>query len=196
MHDMTEQNALSRRTFTRALAAGALTVGLAPVTSLEAAAARSVWEQDSEQERKERTMTTTQDIGLAEAREQVRHALAAMPSGDPEPYIDVWADLPDVTLFGAWGPIEQGYNALVETFRWVGRRFTGGTLVPEDTVVYASGDLAYTVGFERGNVSVDGNPLQPMTIRVTHIYRRIDGAWRLVHRHADFPPADQRLGTR
>jgi hypothetical protein len=26
-----------------------------------------------------------------------------------------------------------------------------------------------------------------MTIRVTHIYRRIDGEWFLVHRHADFP---------
>ena len=31
-----------------------------------------------------------------------------------------------------------------------------------------------------------------MTIRVTHIYRRIDGEWYLVHRHADFPPSDQR----
>ncbi len=27
-----------------------------------------------------------------------------------------------------------------------------------------------------------------MVIRVTHIYRRIDGDWRLVHRHADCPP--------
>jgi ketosteroid isomerase-like protein len=26
----------------------------------------------------------------------------------------------------------------------------------------------------------------------THIYRRIDGEWYLVHRHADFPPSDQR----
>ena len=32
----------------------------------------------------------------------------------------------------------------------------------------------------------------PMTIRVTHIYRRINGEWYLVHRHAYFPPADQR----
>jgi ketosteroid isomerase-like protein len=27
-----------------------------------------------------------------------------------------------------------------------------------------------------------------MTLRVTHIYRRIDGDWKLVRRHADFPP--------
>jgi ketosteroid isomerase-like protein len=31
-----------------------------------------------------------------------------------------------------------------------------------------------------------------MTIRVTHIFRRIGDSWRLVHRHADFPPPDQR----
>jgi hypothetical protein len=27
---------------------------------------------------------------------------------------------------------------------------------------------------------------------VTHVLRRIDGKWRLVHRHADFPPPNQR----
>ena len=119
-----------------------------------------------------------------------------MAAGDPEPYIDCWVESEDVTLFGAWGPIERGHRQLTDTFRWVGSRFTGGRLVPEDTVAFASGDLAYTVGFERGEVSVDGGPARPMTIRVTHVYRRIDGAWRLVHRHADFPPADQRPGTR
>ena len=53
-------------------------------------------------------------------------------------------------------------------------------------------DLAYTVGFERGQVSVDSNAPSMMTICVTHIYRRIDGEWYLVHRHADFPPSDRR----
>jgi ketosteroid isomerase-like protein len=68
--------------------------------------------------------------------------------------------------------------------------------VPEDLVSFESGDLAYTVGFERGKVEVDGGPRRPMTIRVTHVYRRIDGVWQLVHRHADFPPADQRQPSR
>ena len=31
-----------------------------------------------------------------------------------------------------------------------------------------------------------------MTLRVSHVYRRVEGKWRLVHRHADFPPPDQR----
>lgn len=132
---------------------------------------------------------------FAEARGQVRAALAAIGSGRPEAYSDCWAKSDDATLFGAWGPIEKGYKRLAETFRWVGRRFAGGALVPEDIVSFESGDLAYTVGFERGDVSVDAGTPSAMTIRVTHIYRRIDGKWCLVHRHADFPPSDQRITT-
>jgi ketosteroid isomerase-like protein len=137
----------------------------------------------------------TEDRELAEALAQVETALAAMGSGDPEPYIHCWAESQDATLFGAWGPIERGNQQLAATFRWVGSRFKRGRLVPEHAVVAASGDLAYTVGFERGEVAVDAGPTRPMTIRVTHIYRRIDGAWRLIHRHADFPPANQRQGA-
>jgi ketosteroid isomerase-like protein len=123
---------------------------------------------------------------------QVRDALAQMGSGNADAYIQCWHPSDDSTLFGAWGPIERGHRSLSSTFRWVGSRFSGGALVPEDTVVCESGDLAYTVGFEQGNVSVDGKPPRPMTLRVTHIYRRIDGQWALVHRHADFPPLDPR----
>ena len=61
-------------------------------------------------------------------------------------------------------------------------------LVSEDIVSFESGDLAYSVGFKLGEVSVDGNGPISMTIRVTNIYRGIEGEWYLVHRHADFPP--------
>jgi ketosteroid isomerase-like protein len=140
-------------------------------------------------------MIATPSRDFADALARVKAALAAMGSGDPRPYAELWAESDDVTLFGAWGPIERGTVRLAETFRWVGSRFSGGALVPEDTIAFASGDLAYTVGFERGQVSVDGGPVRPMTLRVTHLFRRIDGEWRLVHRHADFPPADQRPGA-
>jgi ketosteroid isomerase-like protein len=75
---------------------------------------------------------------------------------------------------------------------WVGSRFTGGQSTSDYTVVASSGDLAYTVGFERGPASIEGGPTSEMIIRVTHIYRRVDGQWMLVHRHGDFPPSDPR----
>jgi ketosteroid isomerase-like protein len=130
---------------------------------------------------------------LDETLRQIDAAINAITSGDPQPYIALWDDSPDVTLFGAWGPIERGPEALRRTFEWVAGRFgPEGGLRCENEVVQVSGSLAHTVGFERGHVQVDGNPPVPMTIRVTHQYRYRDGEWRLMHRHADFPPADQR----
>ena len=133
------------------------------------------------------------DDAFAEALEQQDTPVAAMLDGDPGPFINSWASSDDVTLFGAWGPIEKGHKAVADTWRWVGSRFTSADAVDvERTVVASSGDLAYTVGFERSHVSVDGGPLRDMVVRVTHIYRCIDGEWKLMHRHADFPPPDQR----
>jgi hypothetical protein len=54
-------------------------------------------------------------------------------------------------------------------------------------------DLAYTIGFEHTSVSVDGVPVEPYTPRVTHIYRREHGEWRIVHRHGAASPIDQSL---
>ena len=83
---------------------------------------------------------------------------------------------------------------LTRTFDRVGSRCSDGELVPRYEVVEVSGDLAYTVGFEHGTVRVDGSEARPMTIRVTHVFKRIEDDWWLVHRHADFPPPDQRRG--
>ncbi len=120
-------------------------------------------------------------------------AIRTISAGDSRRYVELWDDGPDITLFGAWGPIERGPAALRDTFDWVAGRFgPDGGMTPENVVAEASGSLAYTVGFERGDVRVDGGPLVPMTIRVTHVYRHLGDRWCLAHRHADFPPADQR----
>ena len=126
------------------------------------------------------------DDAFAKALEQQDAATASMLNGDPGPMIDSWAASDDITLFGAWGPIEKGHKPVTDTMRWVGSRFNGADVVDvEHTVIASSGDLAYTVGFERSHRSVDGGPSSDMVLRVTHIYRRIDGEWKLMHRHAD-----------
>ena len=79
------------------------------------------------------------------------------------------------------------------TFTWVASRFSDGTRCrPRYETVDWSGDLAYTVGHEDTEVRVDGGPPARMSLRVTHVLRRVDGEWRFVHRHADFPPEDPR----
>jgi ketosteroid isomerase-like protein len=123
--------------------------------------------------------------------ERQQLALDAMLEGDPEPYMGTWSQRDPVSLFGAWGPCKTGWSELSKTFRWVGSRFADGTMTYDLEVAYAGEDLAYTVGYERSEVAVDSGPKRPMTIRVTQIYRREDGEWKLVHRHADFAPVDE-----
>lgn len=49
----------------------------------------------------------------------------------------------------------------------------------------ASGDLAYTVGVERYDATTASGGRVRNTLRVTHIYRREGGSWKIVHRHGD-----------
>ena len=54
------------------------------------------------------------------------------------------------------------------------------------------GDLASTVGIERGEMRVAGrDELSPMALRVTLISRRENGTWKLIHRRADPIPTFQ-----
>jgi hypothetical protein len=50
----------------------------------------------------------------------------------------------------------------------------------------ATEDLAYTLEIERTGIKAGGSDkIVPVSLRVTTIFRREDGAWRIVHRHAD-----------
>ncbi|GAA1253604.1 YybH family protein [Arthrobacter pascens] len=119
-------------------------------------------------------------------------AETAIHNGDVEPRIALWSQSDPVTLFGAMGMSNVGWDAVSQTFRWVASRFSDCTAYSFELVAAgASGDLAYTVGFERSDLSVDGGPPQSTKLRVTHVYRREEGEWKIVHRHGDYVPADE-----
>jgi ketosteroid isomerase-like protein len=120
-------------------------------------------------------------------------AEAAFAHGDPRPRMALWARRDPVTLFGAIGMSESGWGELSKTFAWVASRFSKVSNFRFDVeVVEVSGDMAYTLGFERFEGSIAGRPVEPVTARVTHIYRREEGEWKIVHRHADNPFRDPR----
>lgn len=113
-------------------------------------------------------------------------AVDAAHNGYSAPFLDMWSTKDPVTLLGAVGPALSGWEPVIRRQRSVFSRFSNGTPVDFELVATdLSGDLAYTVGYERSSLSVDGGPVEPSTLRVTHIYRRENGEWKLVHRHAD-----------
>jgi len=48
----------------------------------------------------------------------------AFVSGDPRPRMELWSKRDPVTLFGAIGMSESGWEQLSQTFGWVVRRFS------------------------------------------------------------------------
>ena len=116
----------------------------------------------------------------------------AIHNGDPAPRLEMWSTKDPVTLFGALGVCKSGTDEVTRTSRWVASLFSHNTSYSFELVAAGvSGDLAYTVGYERHTTSLDGGPVEPHTLRVTHVYRRENGQWKIVHRHGGVKPIDQ-----
>ena len=112
----------------------------------------------------------------------------ALHNGDLTPRMQMWSTQDPVTVFGAIKS-GSGWDEVSRLFRWIGSRFSNCTAYRFELVAAGvSSDLAYTVGYEHISVSMDGVPLEPYTLRVTHVYRRENGEWKIVHRHADRVP--------
>jgi ketosteroid isomerase-like protein len=117
----------------------------------------------------------------------------ALINGDPAPRLAMWSTQDPVTVFGAEKSV-IGSEEARQVFRWLATRFSNCTGYRfELAAAGASGDPPYTVGYEHVVFSMDGGPVAPITLRVTHVYRREDGEWKIIHRHADVPPTGQPL---
>ena len=115
----------------------------------------------------------------------------AIHDGDAGPRIQMWSHEDPVSLLGAFGVARSGWTEVEETFRWVASRFSNCTDYDFELIAAGvSGDLAYTVGYERATYSFEGGPVEPRMVRATHAYRREDDEWKIVHRHGDNLSAD------
>jgi ketosteroid isomerase-like protein len=115
----------------------------------------------------------------------------ALHNGDVEPRLAMWSTRAPVTVLGAMRSA-SGWDEVSQLFRWLGSHFSDCTSYRFELVAAGvSGDLAYTAGYEHTSVSWDGVPLEPYILRVTHVYRRENGEWKIVHRHADRVASDQ-----
>jgi ketosteroid isomerase-like protein len=65
----------------------------------------------------------------------------------------------------------------------------------KDPLRRVGGELAYEVGIEFAEGTIAGKPTS-IRHRVTNIYRREAGGWKMVHRHTDLNPAEQDVSER
>jgi ketosteroid isomerase-like protein len=113
-------------------------------------------------------------------------ATAAFFNGDSEPWKAMASHTAEITMFGGFGGYERGWEAVSDRYAWAAAANAEGQVAVELIACHVAGELAYTVAIERGQVRAVGETEPaPKALRVTEIFRKADGAWRLVHRHAD-----------
>jgi len=109
----------------------------------------------------------------------------ALCRGDAQARSGTWSRRDPVTIFGASVPLSRGWDEVSSTARLLASSFSDLQDYRFELVAAgASGDLAYTVGFEHKTVGVDAGT-RTYTLRVTHVYRREEGVWKIAHRHGD-----------
>ena len=125
------------------------------------------------------------DMFLTTTMPRLRRAEVALHNGDAGPRKAMWSHADSVTLFGAvmggtgWAEIEP-------IFQRLGASFTDCESYDNEVVAArASGDLAYTVAYERTTASLHGGPPEAYVLRVTTVFHREHGEWKVIHRHAD-----------
>ena len=125
-----------------------------------------------------------QDEFIAWTRSRLRDAETALHNGDAGPRLAVWSSREPVSVLGA-GRSAIGQKEVRELFEMLAGTLSDCTsYVYEIVAAEVAGDMAFTAGYERTAASVDGERRQYI-LRVTQIYRREDGEWKVAHRHGD-----------
>jgi ketosteroid isomerase-like protein len=128
-------------------------------------------------------MTDTEEF-LAATMPRYLAAERAIHEGDAGPRTAMWSRKEPVTLFGA-AVTEHGWAEVGPVFDWLASSFSDCSSYRNEVIAAgASGDLAYLVALEHTDTSVNGER-HAYTLRVTTVFRREEGEWKVVHRHGD-----------
>jgi ketosteroid isomerase-like protein len=130
-----------------------------------------------------------------QASDRFYAALNRMLNGDAGPLSEVWSHESDVTTLHPIGGRQVSWEQVGPVWEQVAHICSGGQVRLDDQLLRTGGDLAYEVGIERGQATMAGQTLA-FEQRVTNVYRREAGGWKLVHHHTDVSPGMQDLVSR
>lgn len=138
-------------------------------------------------------MSTEEEV--RQASEQFYAALNRFLNGDTEPMMEVWSHGPDVTAMHEDPSRQVGWEEVRAAWEQIASLVSGGQVTVHDLLVRVGSDLAYTIGTERGEATLAGQQVQ-FEHRVTNIYRREAGSWKMVHHHVDLSSEMQDILSR
>ena len=115
----------------------------------------------------------------------------AIHNGDVEPRLALWSTRDPVTVLGAIRSA-SGWDEVSQAFRWLASHCSDCTSYRFRACHRGCQWRPGLHGRLRTHLGVLGRrSAEPYTLRVTHVYRRENGEWKIVHRHADRVPVDQ-----
>jgi ketosteroid isomerase-like protein len=119
--------------------------------------------------------------------EEYHRAGLEITNGNPEVYKALYSRSDDVTLANPFGPPVLGWSEVSATLDRAAKNYRDGEVIGfENVSIVITPELAYTVEIESYRARVGGAAdIAPVAVRVTTVYRREHGAWRVMHRHAD-----------
>jgi ketosteroid isomerase-like protein len=127
------------------------------------------------------------DTEFDELIEEYHQALDAFARGDVEPAKRLYSQREDISLGNPFGPFAIGWPEVVAAMTRAAANYRDGEAVGFDRIAkQVTPSLAYLVEVERLSSKIGGRAERmPVDLRVTSVFRREAGRWRLIHRHAD-----------
>lgn len=124
--------------------------------------------------------------------EERKKAGSAYVNGDAGPVLSLTTAADPSSFYGPGGGHIEGASKVRSSHEDGAKAFADGSWTELEVLhADASGDLAYWTGLQHAKVHFKGRDGEvPMKLRITELFRREGGAWKMIHRHAD-PMGDE-----
>ena len=122
-----------------------------------------------------------------EVRATSNRFYSALSNMDVAQLGEVWSQSATVTTMHPMGGEEVGWPEVRKSFEEAAGAMTDIHVELVDQRIQTGEDIAYETGIERGRGKVAGEQIE-FEHRVTNVYRREGGQWKMVHHHTDVSP--------
>jgi ketosteroid isomerase-like protein len=122
------------------------------------------------------------------ATAQFYAALNAMFTGDLGPMKEVWSHTSDVSYMGPGGGFQVGWDEVMASWEEQAAKKLGGSVKPMGMRITVGHDLAIVSNYEIGENSNAGGQTAKVSIRATNLFRKENGAWKMIGHHTDLLP--------
>jgi len=145
------------------------------------------------------------DAGFDDFIERCHAALKQQTHGDSEALLSLWSRADDAAFLSPMGGYQLGFEQISGLLRAAATTLDFEDWYADTLVKVVGGDVAHTVEIEhfsrRPDPARDSAWPDAAALRVTAVYRRENGDWRIVARHAQmyedlkFPPYTDRVAS-